>query len=74
MPPRLNSTRSIKYTPSASQYQHIRSSSSSINSSSSIRTRGAQNVLEEEEDEGGGTVQGLAVLVQYVKDIKIMRG
>ena len=31
-------------------------------------------MLEEEEDEGGGTVQGLAVLVQYVKDIKIMRG
>ena len=29
-------------------------------------------MLEEEEDEGGGTVQGLAVLVQYVKDIKIM--
>ena len=31
-------------------------------------------MLEEEEDEGGGTVQGLAVLVQYVKNIKIMRG
>ena len=27
-----------------------------------------------EEDEGGGTVQGLAVLVQHVKNIKIMRG
>ena len=27
-----------------------------------------------EEDEGDGTVQGVAVLVQYVKNIKIMRG
>ena len=27
-------------------------------------------MLEEEEDEGGGSVQGLAVLVQYVKNIK----
>ena len=31
-------------------------------------------MLEEEEDEGGGTVQGLAVLVQYVNNIQIMRG
>ena len=31
-------------------------------------------MLEEEEDEGGGTVQGLAVLVQHVKNIKIMQG
>ena len=37
-----------------------------------IKTRGAQNMLEE--DEGDGTVQGVAVLVQYVKNIKIMRG
>ena len=27
-------------------------------------------MLEEEEDEGGGTVQGLAVLVQYAKKYK----
>ena len=31
-------------------------------------------MLDEEEDEGVGTVQGLAVLVQYEKNIKVMRG